>query len=352
MKHQITLPRRDVLKAGALGLIGTFIAAATLDKAGAQQPSVENVMSNLKSLKFGNYNPNYAAHWPFRLAQALGYFKDVGIDEFEIILSEEYIPGLIGGSLDLTHGDTSNFVGAGVASGVPLKIISIYRDSEWWMLGVSKNINTIEDLKGKNVSGGQLGARNTWILKQIAKKLGLNPDTDLVFVPTSGGSDGRLGALIAGTIDATILFPRHRKGLEENGGKFLSVELTPSPQEAICATGDWLAKNEDAAYAFCRADIRARQWLMKPENKDKAYQTMIDLGYPIPPEFVALYKDEIDQISPDGGYENAEVMQAFMDQVALTGEVPAGVDWRKYFDLKYIWAAQKALGLPQRPPSL
>ncbi len=352
MVHRLTLPRRDVLKLGALGALGTLIAAGTLDKAGAQSPTAANVMSNLKEIKFGNYNPNYAAQWPFRLAQALGYFKEVGIEDFEIVLTEEYIPGLIGGSLDLTHGDTSNFIGAGVASGVPLKIIEIYRDSEWWMMGVGKGINTIEDLKGKKVSGGQLGARNTWILKQIIKKLGLNPDTDVEFVPTSGGSDGRLGAIIAGTIQATILFPRHRKGLEENGGQFLSIELTPSPQEAIATTADWLAKNEDAAYAFVREDIRARQWLMKPENKAKAYQTMIDLGYEIPPAFIELYQEEIAQISPDGGFENAENMQAFIDQVALTGEVPAGVDWRKYIDMKYVWAAQEALGLPKRPPSL
>lgn len=352
MTYRLTLPRRDLLKAGALGLFGTLLAASTLDRAGAQQPSAENVMSNLKSIKFGNYNPNYAAQWPFRLAQALGYFKEVGIEDFEIVLTEEYIPGLIGGSLDLTHGDTSNFIGAGIASGVPLKIIEIYRDSEWWMMGVGRGIETIEDLKGKKVSGGQLGARNTWILKQIIAKLGLDPEKDVEFVPTSGGSDGRLGAIIAGNIQATILFPRHRKGLEENGGKFLSVELTPSPQEAICTTADWLSKNEDAAYAFVREDIRARQWLMKPENKEKAYQIMIDLGYSIPPEFIALYQEEIDQISPDGGFDSAAVMQAFIDQVALTGEVPEGVDWRPFFDMTYVWAAQKALGLPQRPPSL
>jgi hypothetical protein len=34
-----------VRKAGGLGLCGTFIAACTLDKAGAQQPSVKNVMA-------------------------------------------------------------------------------------------------------------------------------------------------------------------------------------------------------------------------------------------------------------------------------------------------------------------
>ena len=71
------------------------------------------------------------------------------------------MPGLIGGSLDITHGDTSVFIGAGEASGLPVKMISLYRDKEWWIMGVRKGINTAEDLKGKKVTGGRLDGRNT-----------------------------------------------------------------------------------------------------------------------------------------------------------------------------------------------
>ncbi|MFM9858578.1 ABC transporter substrate-binding protein [Pseudoxanthobacter sp. M-2] len=352
MKHKITLPRRDVLKLGAMGVFGTMIAASTLPgKVGAQTPSIENIKSNLKAIRFGDFNPNYAAQWSVRLAQALGYFQEHGIEEFDITLSEEYMPGLIGGSLDITHGDTSVFVGAGVASGLPIKIISIYRHSEWWIMGVAPGINTAEDLKGKNITGGGLAGRNTWVQKQLVAKLGLQ-ESDVNFVPSSGGSDGRLGALLAGTVQGASVFPRHRKALEEAGGKFLIEELAIAPQEAFGAMGGWLEANEDAAYAFTLADLKARQWLFKPENKQKAYQAMRDLGYEIPASFEDLYQVELDQISPDGGFESAEAMDRFMAEIAITGEVPENVDWRKYVDFKYTWAAQEALGLPKRPASI
>lgn len=352
MKHKITLPRRDVLKLGAMGVFGTMIAASTLPgKVGAQTPSIENIKSNLKAIRFGDFNPNYAAQWSVRLAQALGYFKEHGIDEFEVTLTEEYMPGLIGGSLDISHGDTSVFVGAGVASGLPVKIISIYRHSEWWIMGVAPGIETAEDLKGKNITGGGLAGRNTWVQKQLVQKLGLQ-ESDVNFVPSSGGSDGRLGALLAGTVQGASVFPRHRKALEEAGGKFIIEVLTPAPQEAFGAMGGWIEANEDAVYAFTLADLKARQWLFKPENKQKAYQAMRDLGYEIPASFEDLYQVELDQISPDGGFESAEVMDQFMKDIAITGEVPENVDWRKYMDLKYLWAAQEALGLPKRPASL
>ena len=351
-RHRIVLPRRDFLKMGGAGVLGSFIAAGTLDIGGVQVANAKNVMANLKKLTMGDFNPNYATQWSYRLAQALGYMQDVGIEEFEVILSDEYIPGLVGGSLDITHGDTSVFFGSGHASGLPIKMISLYRDSEWWIMGTRKGINTPADLKGGKISGGKLDGRNTWVMRQAVAKMGLDPDKDVEFVPTSGASDNRLLAVINGTLDGASMFPRHRAGLEEAGGKFLFEQLTAAPQEGFAAMGGWLEKNEDTAYAWVRADLRARQWLFDPANKDRAYKIMVDLGFKIPPSFVKLYKVELDQISRDGGFESAEVMDQFVADLAETGEVPAGLDWRKYVDMKYVWAAQDALGLPRRPASL
>lgn len=352
-KPVLRLPRREFLKRGGMGVLGTFIAAGTLGTvAGIQRVSAENVMANLKSIKFGDFNPNYAAQWSYRLAQALGYLKEAGIDDFEVILSDEYMPGLIGGSLDMTHTDTNVLFGAGAASGLPMKVISIYRDKEWWIMGVRKGIETAEDLKGAKITGGPLDNRNTVIQKEIVRRLGLDPEVDVEFVPMSGGSDGRLQAVLAGTVDGASLFPRHRFGLEEAGGKFLFAEAISAPQESHGAMGSWLDANEDTAYAFVHADIKARQWLFDPANKDEAYKIMVDLGYEIPPVFVELYQVELDQISKDGGFDSAEAMDQFVKELQGTGDLPEGIEWREYVDMKYVWAAQETLGLPKRPASI
>lgn len=95
----IRLARRDVLMKGGAGVLGTFIAASTVNVAGAQTPSAANVMANLQSIKMGDFNPNYANQWVFRLAQVLGFLEEGGIEELEIILSDEYMAGLVGGAL-------------------------------------------------------------------------------------------------------------------------------------------------------------------------------------------------------------------------------------------------------------
>jgi ABC-type nitrate/sulfonate/bicarbonate transport system substrate-binding protein len=350
--HVVRLPRRDVLLKGGAGVLGMIIGAATLNVAGAQTPSVANVKANIKRLRMGDFNPNYATQWSYRLAQALGYLKEVGIEDFQVTLSDQYVPGLIGGSLDIVHGDTSTIFAAGSASKLPIKIISVYRDSEWWIMGARKGIETAADVKGKKVTGGQLDARNTWVMKQVLKAMGLDPQKDVSFVPTSGASDNRLQALIAGTIDAGSLFPRHKAPLEKAGGKFIYEKLNPAPQEAFATMGTWADKNEATVQAWVLADIKARRWLFDPANKEKAYQHMIDLGFTIPPSFKANYQVELDQISKDGGFESAAVMEKFIEGLSETGEVPKGLDWKKFVDMKYVWAAQKALGMPQRPASL
>jgi NitT/TauT family transport system substrate-binding protein len=337
---------------GGAGVLGTFIAAATFDIAGAQKPSMAAIKANLRKVRMGDFNPNYATQWTYRLAQALGYFKEVGIEDFVVTLSDQYIPGLISGSLDITHTDTDVALKAAAKSGMPIKLISIYRDKEWWIMGVRKGINTAADLKGKKISGGQLDGRNTWVMQQVVKSLGLDPAKDVQFVPMSGASDRRLQALIAGTIDAASLFPRHRAGLEKAGGKFLYHQVHSAPQEGYAVMGSWLKKNEKTLQAYLLADLKARQWLFKPENKAKAYKIMEDLGYSIPPAFKALYDEELAQISRDGGFENAAAMDEFCDNLKKRGDLPKDVDWRKIVDLKYIWEAQKSLGLPQRPKSI
>jgi hypothetical protein len=45
-------------------------------------------------------------------------------------------------------------------------------------------------------------------------------------------------------------------------------------------------------------------------------------------------------------------MDDFVELLVKTGGVPEGTNWRDYVDMKYVWAAQEALGLPKRPDTI
>lgn len=352
-EHRAWIRRREFLKLGGCGILGMMVAASTTNGAFAQDqmPDMKNIKSNMEKLRFSTYNQNYIPAWPLAIARAKGYFEEVGFEEVEYILSDQNVAGLIGGSLEIGHNDTDEWMSASAASGVPIKVISIFRQKEFWIMGVRKGIDTPEDLKGAKITGGGLENRNTWIQKQILKKLGVD-EADVQFVPMTGASDARLGAVLAGQVDAASLFPRHEPGLTEAGGKFIYKELTDAPQEAYAALASFIEGNEDAVYAYTLADIRARQWLFDPANKDEAYKIARDFGFDIPPAFEEQYEIELEQISPDGGFSGAETMDQFIEVQKMTGSVPKELEWREHIDMKFVWAAQEALGLPKRPESL
>jgi ABC-type nitrate/sulfonate/bicarbonate transport system substrate-binding protein len=255
---------------------------------------------------------------------------------------------LIGGSLDIAHSDVDVLFGSAAASGAPLKLLSVYRDKEWWIMGVGEGIDTFDDLKGGKISGGGLGGRNTWIQREILKENGINPDSDVEMVPMKGGSDGRMKAIIAGVLQGGSVFPRHEKGLTDNGGKFISANIKEVPQEGFITNMEWGAKNEDALYAWQYAELKARQWLHDPANKESAYAEMRSKGFDIPPEFEAQYETELNQICKDGGFTEAS-MDSFAQGVRDLGQVPPDFDWRDAVDLRFLHAAQDALGIPRRP---
>jgi ABC-type nitrate/sulfonate/bicarbonate transport system substrate-binding protein len=163
-----------------------------------------------------------------------------------------------------------------------------------------------------------------------------------------GGSDGRMKAVIAGVLQGASVFPRHEKGLKDNGGKFISATQLEVPQEGFITNMEWGAKNEDALYAWQYAELKARQWLLDPSNKEAAYAEMRSKGFEIPPEFEAQYETELDQISNDGGFSE-ESMDGFAQGVIDLGQVPENFDWRDHVDLRFLHAAQDSLGIPRRP---
>lgn len=341
------LSRRRVLQVGGLGALGSLLAACG-DSGGGGGGSEGGVAS---SINLGINNPNYATQLPIYVAQAQGFFEEVGISEFEAITTDEYVAGLIGGSVDVTQGDTDVILGSAEESGAGLKWLGTYRGTEWQIMGVAPGIETAEDLKGGKVSGGQRGGRNEYVQSKILRELGLDPEKDVEFVAIGGASDARLQALLGGQIQAASVFPRHRAALEEAGGQFLHEELVDSPQEGMAAMGPWIEDNRETLVAYLTANLKARQYMQDLSKRDEIIATMRENDFEIPDDFVELYQVEIEQISPDGGFEVADMEELVRTQLEL-GLLPEGMDWREHVDLEPLWEAQEAAGLPRRPESL
>jgi ABC-type nitrate/sulfonate/bicarbonate transport system substrate-binding protein len=302
-----------------------------------------------KSVTVAVDNPYYLFHEDILVAQDKGYFKEVGIDNVEIITVEDPLPALIGGSVDFALYDTDTTIAAANKSKSGVRYLSPYLGGEANILGVHEGINTAADLKGKTITGGQFGSRNDFLIRKLLKDNGLNPDTDVQLVSTGGQSNERLQNLIAGTVDGASLQLRHKALIEKAGGKFLFQELGRAPQNGWAAN-KILTESPETAAAFLTATLKARQFINDMKNKDAVLDLMASKGFDLPQPYRDAYADEqnANYHTGDGGFDVKDMDQFVNEQMDLK-VIPAGTNWHDYVDLVPLWRAQKALGLPLRP---
>jgi ABC-type nitrate/sulfonate/bicarbonate transport system substrate-binding protein len=339
-------PRRASLCAALVALVSLSLAAC----GGSGEESTAGSGSSVKStITIGMNNPNYATQLPVYIAIDKGYFKEVGINDVKVVTSDEFVAGLIGGSIDISQGDTDQWLTAAQKSG-KVAYLGTYRSKEWHILGASKDIKAPGDLVGKKVTAGQRGGRNEFVLKTMLQAIGVDP-AKVDFVPLGGGSDARLQALINNQVQGAVIFPRHIKPLEGEGGRTLYNQLTEVPQEGVATRTDFLDKNRATVVAYWKATLKARQYMQDPSHQAEILQIMRSHKFEIPPDFEALYSTEIEQISPDGGLDTAK-MDELVQQEQQLDIIPKDLDWKQYTKLDPLWEAQQALGLPRNPSQL
>jgi ABC-type nitrate/sulfonate/bicarbonate transport system substrate-binding protein len=337
-------------------VIGAVAAALALGACGSDDDSTSTAAAGTAtsggaevqdaSLTIGMNSPTYSTQMVTFVAEEKGFFAEEGITDVEVVTSDDYVAGLVGGSLDITQGDTDTLLTAAAKSG-EIELLGVYRSKEFQMLAVGEGIETAEDLKGKTVTGGDRGGRNEAVVKQILTELGVDPK-DVKLVPFGGGSDDRLQALLAGQVDATNLFPRHTVPLEEGGGRFLYDEVVDVPQESIATTKKLLESNRPLIEAYLRATLKARAFIADEANADEVIEIMRAADFEVPDEFVAVFDDEVIQISPDGGFD-VQSMDDFIAQEQELDLLPADLEWREHFDFEPLWTAQEELGLEPNP---
>jgi len=320
------------------------------EEAAAAAGSCDDPGEVLEEITVGINNPNYATQLAVVMADERGYFADEGIQDVEIIETDEYIAGLIGGSLFIAQGDSDVTFGSAEASGEDLRYLGTYRNGEYQIMGVAPGVESPQDLVGQPVTGGDLEGRNTALMSKYLTELGVDPE-EVEFVPMGGNSDARLQAVMEGTVQAASLFPRHRVPLEEAGGSFMYEEFEVNPQEGVIAMGETVDTECATVTAFLTATLRARQDMYDFSQAEENLQLMRDRGFEIPDYFAELYQVEVEQVGIDAGFDPAEMDELVAEQIEL-GNLPEGMDWRQYVDLGPLHAAQESLDIELHPADL
>jgi NitT/TauT family transport system substrate-binding protein len=161
------------------------------------------------------FNGFYGAA-PLYVAQDAGIFRRHGF-----VLEMVFIAGgslstqaLIGRSLDVLLTGGPPFLNAYVR-GAKLKIIGGVTNILPYVLITGSRITSSEHLRGKKIGISRFGSNTDFVVRLALGHLGLTPSD--VTILQVGGSQSRLVALKAGTIDATVLSPEEALAAQKLG---------------------------------------------------------------------------------------------------------------------------------------
>jgi ABC-type nitrate/sulfonate/bicarbonate transport system substrate-binding protein len=197
----------------------------------------------------------------FPIAQQVGIFPKYGID---------MEPIYFGGGMNSIAAVTSNsvqFLAAGATAtvgarlgGIDIMILSVQSNKFDYSVFAAPEIKTVQDLKGKIVTGTRPGASADSALRLYLKQNGLEPDKDVIFISVAESQQGRLNALMRGSVSGTVLAPPFSNIARQAGYREL-VDLRKTDLEyagnSIAANVPYIKSHPQLVENFLKGYIEA-----------------------------------------------------------------------------------------------
>lgn len=278
--------------------------------------------------------------WPVYAAQSLGFWKQAGA-EVELTVtgsSIQQLDALKKGAFDIGFQQVDHIV-RGVELGADLFIFMGQSHAPELSLIVSKDINTVADLKGKNIVVDDARTGYSLLLKNLFARHGL-AESDTHF-KNVGGSQERFDAMKNGEGSACFINPPFDRNLIAAGLKSLgaSSDFFPTyPGPIAAARRAWAREHKAELLAFIRGFNQAYAWLGDAANSNAAVQLLPErLNMPADAAARALariYSQPRPQVTEDGVKQVMDLVWA-AEKFTAAKRTPA-----KYMDLSYLHEAE------------
>jgi NitT/TauT family transport system substrate-binding protein len=219
--------------------------------------------------------------------------KERGVEAELIVLNDEDLAtqAIVGGQADVGIGAPYTII---QKAGVPIRFFAQIATLRFFPVVNTEFYKGWKDLDGQEIAVQARGSGTEAVMILMAKRNGIS-FSSISYVP---GSEVRRGAMIQGTIKASIVDAANRRILEqEGGGKFLvlPVEELSATDEAFFATNDYIEANGEAIDILVEELLKtAREITENPsvavELRNK-YNLLPDLGAEADAEIEAYYKE-------------------------------------------------------------
>ena len=232
-------------------LIGALLLLAALDSMPGAAERAEKLIAD-----YGGHAGFQSATW---VAKDVRIFEKYGLDVEVIMITgaARSVAALLGNSTHFSTGSATGPLAAAVR-GSDIKVIAASYNKFPYAFVVRPDIRTPNDLRGKRVNILNYGGSNDLALQLALKEWGLKlPDIQVVI---GGDAPTRLGSLMAGRMDATILSPPHLTIALKAGYRVLADMgdmSTNFTQSSLYVKGSSLREHRDRVKRFVRAYVEA-----------------------------------------------------------------------------------------------
>jgi ABC-type nitrate/sulfonate/bicarbonate transport system substrate-binding protein len=223
-----------------------------------------------------NYPARTGTTWPLYIAKDGGYYAKYGLDvDLAFGVHPAGIAMVVAGEAVMTNYPLEQAMQAASKDGSLVAYAASFKKSLFALM--SKNAATVKDLKGKSIGVSQIGDAPYNYAIGILAKNGLTA-RDVTWLPVGTDVNGRVAALVAGRVDASMITAPVYFRLESEGYKSLA---NISDYEDIYAPTVFLFKKTVVAAnpKLPELLIRAHAEAIKRLYDDKAFAVKTYLAY-------------------------------------------------------------------------
>jgi ABC-type nitrate/sulfonate/bicarbonate transport system substrate-binding protein len=268
-------------------VVVVFAAAVAAFGCSAQEtPAPRQAPAELRKIVI-NYPNRSGSQWPLFLAKEGGFYEKYGLDvELSFGVHPAGVAMLASGQAHMVNSSLEQLMQAASKDG-SMSLVGSSLNRGTFALMATKDIGSVEALKGKRVAISQVGDAPYGYIIAILSRAGLS-DRDVEWIPVGQGVAGRAAALTSGRADATLLTAPAYFKLEAEGYKTL-VNL--AEREDIFASTTYLMAKSDL-----QPDTKLAEALIK------AHAEAIKKFYEDKPAAIAAYR----KYDPDAAPEDVD----------------------------------------------
>jgi NitT/TauT family transport system substrate-binding protein len=218
---------------------------------------------------------------------------------------------------------------------LPVKIVGTTTKSSGYAIISRPDIDSVKALKGKRIAINTFGSSADFAIYQLLSRNGLDPNKDVTLHAVAGSPDARFAALVAGSVDATVVNSPFEHRAEQKGFRTLlsvreTAEFVRIPIVGLSTTQRKIDKEPDEIVRMLRGQRAAILFLQNQrETGVGLIEKLLKLDRAAAEKFYGIYRDQYNPelTVPDSVVEEWIAVGTFRAKEKITAKPQTVYDW-------------------------